>query len=126
MPKIIIGDMGDRIRAIDIIRDAPIGASVEICGPTRTVKQNDMIWAMMREIADQKPRGFLYPATTWKGVFMSGFGIELEFVRGLYDEPVAHTLSTSKLSRGQAAEFIEFTRWWCADNGVNLTDRDKA
>lgn len=126
MPEIRLDTASDRARAIEAIRRAPAGSRVEIVGPKRSDAQNKIIWAMMNDVARQRPRGICYPPASWKAIFMSGLGIELELVRGLYGEPVPIDLSTSKMTRQQAAEFIEFTHWWCASKGIHLNEKTVA
>ena len=108
MIKRVIRTHSDRQWARYEISLAPLGHEVTIKEPTRSDAQNNKMWAMLEAFARSKPYGRAYPKESWKCVLMSAFGIEVDYVQGLNNEPVHVGFRASKMNTAQMADFITF------------------
>jgi hypothetical protein len=115
---------GIRARARTWLDAAPKDMVVQFKEPTRSLDQNAKLWAMLGDVAKQaEHNGNRYTPEVWKALFMSACGHELQLVVGLNGEPVPMGTSSSNLSVSKMSELIEFISYWCAENGVTLSDR---
>lgn len=112
----------DRERAKRYAEIAPVGTRVEFKAIKRSLPQNDLMWAMLTDIAAQKEHfGRKYTPDVWKLLFMDGLGREMKFVPALDGSTVVPLgQSTSDLSREEMTALIDFIDAWCAQNGVTL------
>ena len=113
-----------RERAVDWIRRLPQGTRVEFKAPRRSLPQNDRFWASLTDVATQATHcGRKYDAPTWKAIFMSAFGKEVQFVPSLDGtELVPIGQSSSDLSKFEMSELLEFIYAWGSQNGVTFND----
>lgn len=91
----------------------------------RTSEQNRKMWAMLGEIAAQKEHcDRHYSADQWKTLFMHAWGTNIQFLPSLDNNStwVPYGTSTSKLSKADMIELIEFIQAWAAQNGVVFRD----
>jgi len=110
-------------RALHFIKIAPVDTMVKFYSPKRTIPQNDKMWAMLSEIADQADlNGVKHTPETWKAIFMNGLGHEIRFVLGMNDEPFPVGFRSSKLSKDQMKDLIELIYMFGAENGVEFND----
>ena len=115
---------GIRAKAHMWLDAAPAGMVVQFKEQKRSLDQNAKLWAMLGDVAKQaKHSGNSYTPEVWKALFMSACGHELQLVVGLNGEPVPMGTSSSSLSVSKMSELIEFISYWCAENGVTLSDR---
>src|SRR5579884_420351 len=64
---------GDRARAMQWITKAPAGTRVEFRASRRSVEQNDKMWAMLTDVAQQLPwYGKKLAPEDWKIMFLKG------------------------------------------------------
>jgi len=111
-----------RKTAVSLIAAAPDGAVVTIAPAKRTLPQNAKMWAMLSEIARAKPNGRMWTPEIWKRAFMHSLGWEvLHFEEGLNGEPFPAGLSSSRLSKSQMGELLEYIAAWAAMNDVELS-----
>lgn len=109
--------------ACRLIRQAPSGARVEVTGPQRTLDQNARMWAMLTDIARQRPGGRVYTPDEWKVMFMHAIGKELKLLPALEGNGfVPYGSSSSRLSVGEMGDLMEFIQAWAIENGVTLQD----
>jgi hypothetical protein len=110
----------DRKRARTYINSAPLGTRVEFKALKRSLPQNDLMWAMLTDIAAQKEHfGRKYTPEVWKLLFMDGLGREMKFVPALDGSTVVPLgQSSSDLSREEMTALIDFIDAWGAQNGV--------
>jgi len=92
----------------------------------RSKEQNDLMWALLTEIADQvEHAGRKYTADQWKVILMHGCGKEkvqfLPSVEGNDFVPYYGSHS-SKLTTQQMTELIEYIRWFGTSKGVNFAN----
>lgn len=107
-----------RQQALRTLMQAPDDAVVKISPPKRTLDQNAKMWAMLSDVSRAKPGGRAHTPETWKALFMHACGHEVQFGQGLDGTPFSMGFRTSRLSKAQMAELIEFIYAWCADYDV--------
>ena len=110
----------DRARARTYVNSAPLGTRVEFKALKRSLPQNDLMWAMLTDIAQQKEHfGRKYSPDIWKLLFMDGLGREVKFIPALDGSTVVPmNQSSSDLSREEMGALIDFIDAWGAQNGV--------
>lgn len=98
----------------------PEGTRVEFKKPKRTLPQNDRMWAMLTDIAQQKLHaGRKYTPDQWKVLFLHACGREVQFIPALDGTTfIPWGQSSSDLSKEEMTDLIEFMFAWGADNGV--------
>lgn len=114
---ILVGDDQRRLarRLVDV---APPGAVVEISAPKRTQSQNDLMWAILSDVSRAKPGGREYTPETWKCLFMQACGHDVRFVTGLNGEPFPVGFRSSRLTKRQMVDLIDFIYAWGSEQGV--------
>jgi len=114
----------DRRKAVDWIGKAPVGTRVEFKASKRTLPQNDMLWALLTEIAQQLGHaGKKYDPSQWKAIFLHAFGREVSFLPSLDQKTfLPIELSSSDLSKDEMTDFIEFIMKEAAERGVVFKD----
>ena len=121
---IIINDNADRSKAANWCQRAPEGTRIEFRSAKRSDDQNAKMWAMLSEIASQATHcENHYTADEWKVLFMHACGQEVQFLPGLDGKTfVPWGQSSSKLSKSEMSDLIEFIYAWGAENGVQFKD----
>jgi len=107
-----------RRHAKTMIDAAPDAAVVNIREATRTTDQNAKMWAMLSDVSRSKPEGICQNSDMWKAVFMNACGHEVQFVNGLDGQPFPTGFRTSRLSKSQFSELIEFIYEYGSRHGV--------
>ena len=78
---VTIHSTADRERVGRILAAAPFGSRVEIKAAKRTLPQNDRMWAMLTDIAQQLPwHGSKLRPDDWKLIFLDGLKREMRNV----------------------------------------------
>lgn len=120
---VVITSPEARNRAVRWCEEAPDGTTVRYYKPGRTLSQNDRMWAMLTDVASQKEHnGQRYSTDQWKQLFMHACGHEVHFMAGLSGEPFPAGFRSSKLSKEQMGELMDFMEAWGAQNGVRWSD----
>lgn len=122
MHTVILDSAYRREQARRLLEAAPTGAVMTIAPPTRTIDQNARFWAMLSEVSRAKPRGMKHTPETWKALFMHALGHATRFEMGLNGEPFPVGFRSSRLTKAQMSDLMEFIASWCAENGVILSD----
>ena len=123
----ILTDDRARQRAKFLIDEAPRGSVSKVAAPNRTIDQNDLMWAVLSEISVAKPDGRRHTPEMWKALFMHACGHEVQFLQGLDGNPFPVGFRSSRLSKAQMSELLEFIFAWCAQKGVTLShDQERA
>ena len=105
---------------------APIGTVVRFLPPKRTLPQNDRMWAMLTDISKQVTHnGNKYSPEDWKALFMHACGHEVRFMPGLSGEPFPAGFRSSKLSKEQMTELMDFISCYAAQNGVRFEQEEE-
>jgi hypothetical protein len=117
---LVLNSISDRRKAASWIEKAPYGTRVEFKASKRTMPQNDRMWAMLTDIAEQKTHmGRKYTTDQWKVLFMHACGREVQFVPSLDETTfIPWGQSSSDLSVSEMTDLIEFMLSWGAKNGV--------
>ena len=95
--------------------------------PTRTLEQSDKMWAMLADIAKQVEWPVddklqkLHPAE-WKDILTSGLKRETRVAQGIGGGFVMLGQRTSKMTKRQLSEVIEFAYAFGAEHGVRWTE----
>src|SRR5688572_3877585 len=112
MPRalIVVRGAADRDRAAAWSRKAPSGTRIEFKGSKRSLPQNDKMWAMLTDIAQQKEHaGRRYTPDQWKVLFLHACGREVQFIPSLDGATfIPWGQSSSDLSKEEMSELIEF------------------
>ncbi len=81
---IIIKSERERERAMLWARRAPIGTRIEFKASKRTLPQNDRMWSMLTDVAQQVPwYGVNLKPDEWKLIFLASLKRELRMVPNL-------------------------------------------
>lgn len=114
----------DRRRIAAWAAKADAGTRVEFKRARRSLPQNDRMWAMLTDIAQQKEHaGRKYTPDQWKVLFMHACGREVQFVPALDGSTfIPWGQSSSDLSKQEMTDLIEFMLAWGAENGVAFHD----
>lgn len=117
-----------RDRALRIVEAAPFGSRVEIKAAKRTMPQNDKMWAMLTEIAQQLPwHGTKLRPDDWKLLFLDALKRELRNVPNLKGSGFVNiNQSSSDLSKSEMSDLIELMFEFGARHGVKFADDARA
>lgn len=108
-------------------KTAPDGTVIVFRKPGRTPPQNDRMWAMLTDVSRQaEHNGRRYTPDQWKQLFMHACGHEAQFMSGLNGEPFPAGFRSSKLTKEQMSELMDFIDAWCAQNGICLQEAERA
>ena len=122
MHRIILSSKYARDRAHGLIDRAPPGYVVSIAEPKRTTAQNDKFHAMLTDVSVSKPNGRRMIPSDWKSVFMQACGWDVQFLEGLDGRPFPMGHHSSRLTKAQMSDLINFIQAWGDENGVRWTD----
>lgn len=115
---VILRGHSQRSLAKAMIDRAPADAVVTIKEATRTLDQNAKMWAMLSDISRAKPDGRMHTTEVWKCLFMQACGHEVQFELGLDGRPFPVGHSSSRLTKRQMIDLIEFIYAWGSERGV--------
>ncbi len=112
------------------VADAPAGHVVEVREPKRSLDQNALLWPLLECFAEQ----LLWPvngamarleASEWKDLLSGAFRQDAQRIAmGLNGGMVILGMRTSKMSKREFSEFVEFILSVAADRGV-VVDRQE-
>lgn len=121
---LVINSEADRRKAATWANKAPWGTRIEFKASKRTLPQNDRMWAMLTDIAEQKTHlGRKYTPDQWKVIFMHACGREVQFIPALDESTfIPWGQSSSDLSVSEMTDLIEFMLKWGAENGVQFKE----
>lgn len=106
-----------------LIDAAPLDYIAEVKAPTRSLEQNAKLHAMLSDIARAKPLGRSHSPEVWKCVAMDACGMKPKWVPGLDGESIVNTgYRSSRLTKAQMSELIEFLYSFGAENGVEWSE----
>lgn len=119
---VILRGNDQRTLAKRLIDAAPQDAVVRVSEATRSPSQNDKMWAMLSDISRAKPMGRMHTPEMWKALMMKACGHEVQFVAGIDGEPFPVGFRSSRMSKSQMNDMIEFMYKFGADNGVKWSE----
>ncbi len=118
---IILTGLSSRQKAESLVNAAPFGSVMNIKPATRTNEQNSLMWALLSDVSRSMPQGRRLTPDIWKAVFMNACGHAVQFETGLAGEPFPVGFRSSRLTKAQMTELIEFILSWGSENGVQWT-----
>ena len=126
MRTLILAHEEARRRAIEAVREAPAGMIVQIKEPTRNLEQNAALWVLLQAFSEQ----LLWPvnghmtkltAEEFKDILSAAFKSEtVRLAQGLNGGVVMLGARTSKMSKREFSEFLEFVHMVAAERGVEV------
>lgn len=128
---ITINFAGDRRKATDWIAKAPWGTRVEFKSAKRTLPQNDRMWAMLTEVAEQLSwHGQRLGTEDWKLVFLDALRrekkAEVRFVPNTDGSGFVNLgTSSSDLSKDEMTDLIELIFAFGAKHGVAFKESEE-
>ena len=105
-----------------LIDKAPANAVVKISPEKRSDDQNAKMWAMLSDVSRAKPEGRRHVPEVWKCLFMQACGHEVAFEQGLDGRPFPIGFHSSKLTKAQMSDIIEFIYSYGAKHGVKWSE----
>lgn len=114
---------GDRKRAHWLIDKAPDGYVMQVRAQRRTNAQSDKMWAMISDVSQAKPEGRAHTPEVWKCLFMSACGHAVQFETGLDNKPFPVGFRSSRMTKAQMADLIDFIGAYGAEHGVKWSDQ---
>ena len=118
-----------RRRALAAVSTAPDGFVTIVCEPTRNLDQNAAQWPILQAFSDQlvwPVNGKMETLTPdeWKDLLTSAYKREtVRVANGLDGGMVMLGARTSKFSKKEFSDWLEFLHATAADRGVELMDR---
>jgi hypothetical protein len=111
-----------RANAVESVRTAPDGYIVEIKPKTRSLDQNRKLWAALNDLARQVTwHGLKLTAENWKDMTTAAVKRQ-QVVPGIDGGFVVLGASTSKMSKAEMSELLEFIIAFGAQQGVVFGD----
>ena len=118
---LILNSKLNRERARNWCSQAPEGAVVTFKQVKRTLGQNDKLWAMLTEVAQQAElNGRKYKPDQWKVIFMNALGHEQDVIQGINGDWVPTGFKTSKLDKEQMSDLVMSIEQYCAEKRIFL------
>jgi hypothetical protein len=114
----------NRADLVQLVKDAPEGAVLELVSDPRTLAQNRLMWAMLEDVADQlRHAGEKWEADEWRCAFMKAVmkerGLKMRWMPALDGDGVVMLgYRTSKLDKEEFSELIETIHEYGSRNGV--------
>jgi hypothetical protein len=117
----------ERERAMRLVGAAPPGTRVEFKAIKRSLPQNDKMWAMLTDVAQQvKWHGLRLRPDDFKLIFLDALKRELRMVPNLDGTGfVSLGRSSSDLSKDEMAQLLELIAAWGAEHGVIFHDSEE-
>jgi hypothetical protein len=109
-----------------LIDRAPADAVVTIKAATRSLDQNAALWAALSDISRAKPEGRMHTPEVWKCLFMQACGHAVQFELGLDGRPFPTGFSSSRMTKAEMSDLLDFVFQWGAERGVTFTDDRRA
>lgn len=113
-----------RQMAIQAVMNAPDGYVVEVKQATRSLEENSLLHALITQISrTQEWAGKKHDVETWKRLLVAAWcrvhGSAVEILPALDGHGVDIVpVRTSKLSKKECADLIEYIYAWGAENGI--------
>ena len=118
---LILGSARDRAEAKRLIDMAPVNAVVSVKPATRTNDQNALMWALLSELSRAKPEGRCHTPEVWKQLVMHACGHAVQFEIGLNGQPFPTGFRSSRLTKAQMGDLIDWVLAYSAERGIVLS-----
>ena len=114
----------DRERATKYVWAAPNGTRLELKAARRSLPQNDRMWAMLTDVADQvKWHGVKLRPDDWKLIFLDALKREARMVPNIEGNGFVNLgRSSSDLTKEEMSDLMELIAMFGAQRGVAFHD----
>ena len=117
-----------RSLVIEAIKDSPDGYVVTIKEPTRSLEQNAALWPILEAFSRQLEwpvNGAMVKLDPedWKHVLCAALRHETRIAQGLQGGMVVLGSRTSRMSKREFSELLEFAQAMAIERGVSLKQR---
>lgn len=114
----------DRAKAARWVASAPQGTRLEFKAARRSLPQNDRLWALLTDVADQlRWHGLRLSPSDWKLIFMDALKRELRMVPNIDGTGFVNVgTSSSDLSKAEMSDLMELISAFGAKHGVKFHD----
>lgn len=121
---VVINSQAARQKVATWAAKAPWGTRVEFKEQKRTTEQNDRMWAMLTDVAQQVDyHGMKLSPDDWKLIFMDALNSEMRIVPNLEGTGFVNLgRSSSKLSKAEMTDLIELIFAYGAKYGVRFNE----
>lgn len=119
---VILAGPSQRRFASELIFKAPDGAVMNVREAKRTTDQNAKFWAMLSDVSRAKPDGRQHTTDVWKALAMHACGHAVQFETGLNGEPFPIGFRSSRLTKSQMSDLIEFLYEFGSRYNIKWTD----
>lgn len=117
---LVISNDNDRAKASHWVAKAPPGTRIEFKASRRSLPQNDRMWAMLTDVAEQLVwHGVKLSADDWKLVFLDALKREVRMVPNIDGNGFVNLgRSSSDLSKEEMSNLMEIISAFGAQHGV--------
>ena len=121
---VVIAGQMDRRRIAKWAMQVPVNTRVEFKAPKRSIPQNDRMWSMLTEVAQQLPwHGMKLSADDWKLVFLDALNREVRVVPSIDGRGFVNLgRSSSDLSKDEMSDLMELIAAFGAEHGVSFRE----
>lgn len=119
---LVLSSERDREKAIGWVKSSPWGTRLEFKATKRTLPQNDFMWSLLTDIADQIPwHGVRLRADDWKLIMLDALKQEIRMVPNLNGNGFVNLgRSSSDLSKDEMTQLIELIIAWGTQHQVQF------
>jgi hypothetical protein len=111
-----------RQNAIEAVKTAPDGWTVQIKPKTRSLEQNSKLWACLHNVASQVVwHGRKLSPEDWKHIFSASLKKQ-DVVMGIDNQIVVLGQSTSKMTVKELSDLVEIIHAFGANHGVKFNE----
>lgn len=104
--------------AVRLVMAAPYGAILNIRPASRSNEQNALLWTLLSTVSRAKPDGRQHTPDVWKCLFMQACGHAVQFEVGLDGAPFPLGFRSSRITKDQFTDLIEFILQYCAEKQI--------
>lgn len=122
---VILHGVKQRELAKRLIDAAPVDATVNIQASKRTLPQSALMWALLSDLSRAKPEGRTHTPEVWKQLVMHACGHAVQFEIGLNGQPFPTGFRSSRLTKAQMSDLIEWIVQYGDEHGVQWSNEAK-
>lgn len=124
---VILASLAERQRVAKWAMTAPLNSRVEFKAPKRSLPQNDRMWALLTEIAQQLPwHGIKLAADDWKLIFLDALKREVRMVPNIEGNGFVNLgRSSSDLSKDEMSDLMTLIEAFGAEHNVQFHDHSQ-
>ena len=119
---LIVRGPSQRNMLAEYAKTVPLNTVVQFKSEKRSTYQNNMLWALLTDVARSKPHGHVKTPEEWKFILLYLMGQEMQYMEGLDGQLFAIGYNTSRFTKRQISDYIEFIYKWGAENGVEFNE----